>query len=109
LFGSLPRARAAGELLAWSRILSDEEALCVVNTHGTQRRGADVLIDADLNADGARFTVVANGAEAAQGSAAGVSHPVGSTVAVRRDSSGVGFVEVRDVPPSGVVVLVNRP
>ena len=27
--------RGGGELLAWSRILDDEEALCVVNAHGT--------------------------------------------------------------------------
>jgi len=51
---------------------------------------------------------VANSEEAGRGSAAGLSHPVGSRVPVRtRD--GVAYVEVRNVPPSGVLVLVNRP
>ena len=35
-----------GEIMAWSRILDDEEALCVLNAHGTDERGADVLVDA---------------------------------------------------------------
>jgi hypothetical protein len=39
----------AGELIAWSRILDDEEVLCIVNGHGTALRGGDVLIDPDLN------------------------------------------------------------
>src|ERR1019366_9085167 len=35
-----------GELIAWSRILDDEEALCIVNGNGSAARGADVLVDA---------------------------------------------------------------
>jgi hypothetical protein len=33
---------SAGELIAWSRVLDDEEALCVVNGNGAAARGADV-------------------------------------------------------------------
>ena len=39
---------AAGELIVWSRILDDEEVVCVVNGHGQQRRGGDVLVDAEV-------------------------------------------------------------
>jgi len=80
----------------------------VLNAHGSEARGADVLVDAELNDPGSEFVVVANSEEAGRGSAAGLSHPVGSGVPVRtRD--GVAYVEVRHVPPSGVLVLVNRP
>lgn len=38
-----------GELAAWSRILFDREVLVVLNTHGTESRGADVTIDGALH------------------------------------------------------------
>jgi glycosidase len=97
-----------GEIVAWSRILDDEEAVCVLNTHGTDQRGADVLVDADLNPPGKSLTVVLNTAQAAQGANPGF-HPVGSTVAVKRKPDGTAFVEIRDVPCSEVLVLMNHP
>jgi glycosidase len=76
-----------GEIIAWSRILDDEEALCIVNGHGAQARGADVLVDANLNAANAAgnpfgggppfFTVIANSAQTAAGPGFSGSHPVG--------------------------------
>lgn len=107
-----------GELIAWSRILDDEEALCIVNGHGTTNRGGDVVVDSDLNSTNAAgdpwggappfFKVVANTAQTAAGAAYAGSHPVGSQVNVsQRD--GVSFVSIRDVEPSEVVVLINRP
>ncbi len=113
---------AAGELITWSRILDEEEALCIVNGHGTEPRGADVIVDASLNAPetsgepwghgGPSFEVLANSFQAAHESAhSGVPyagpHPVGERLPVRvRD--GVRYVEVRNVPPSEVLVLGNR-
>ena len=35
--------------MAWSRILDDEEMLCLFNSHGGKSRSADVLVDAVLN------------------------------------------------------------
>ena len=65
----------AGEIIVWSRVLDEEEALCIVNGHGEAARGADVVVDARLNAvdapgqpwgaAGPRFEVVANSAQAA--------------------------------------------
>jgi glycosidase len=109
LFGAPFALRGAGELVAWSRILTDEEALCVVNAHGTQRRGGDVVVDTDLNPPGSSLTVVANSTESGVGSASGIAHPVGSQLPVQRRPDGTAFVEIRNVPPSGVVVLVNYP
>jgi hypothetical protein len=98
----------AGELLPWSRILGDEEALIALNTHGNEARGGDVLVDADLNPPGTHFTVVANTAQAAQGNAAGVQQPVGTRLPVRRTGNGAAFIEIRNVPRSEVLVLSNR-
>jgi glycosidase len=96
----------AGEILAWSRVLDDEEALCVINTHGERVRGADVLIDAAMNADGDPFRVVVNTAQTVDADYAGM-HAVGSIVpAQTRD--GVRFLAIRDLPPSEVLVLTNR-
>ena len=97
-----------GELIAWSRILDDEEALCIVNGHGTARRGGDVLIDARLNRQpGAELVVLANTEQAASSDFTG-SHTVGEKVPVQlRDGS--AFVVIRDLGPSEVLLLVNRP
>jgi len=104
-----------GELIAWSRILDDEEMLCVVNGHGTAARGADVIIDAYLNRDrnGADrpLTVVLNTQQAGSPNPATYSgpHALGSTVPVHRHSTGAAFVEIRDIAPSEVIVLANHP
>ncbi|MBC8094960.1 MAG: alpha-amylase, partial [Akkermansiaceae bacterium] len=98
----------AGEIIAWSRLLDDEEALCVVNGHGVENRGGDVLVDAKLNnRPGATFEVVANTRQAGTPGFAG-SHPVGQQLLVKR-RDGAAFVEIRDLEPSEVLVLVNRP
>jgi glycosidase len=103
-FGMAP----AGELITWSRILDDEEALCVVNGHGTARRGGVIVVDARLNPGaGAAFEVVANSEEAGTGAVS--AHGVGDRVPVKRRRDGTAFVEIRNVGPSEVLVLVNRP
>jgi len=94
---------AAGEIVAWSRILDDEEAVCIVNAHGTDHRGGDVIVDAVLNGPGSAMRVVL-----ALDGGAGPVPPVGSDVAVAvRD--GAAFLSIRDLPPSAVLVLTNRP
>lgn len=105
---------AAGELVAWSRILEYQEAVCAVNPNGSAgaSRGGDAVVDADLWAVGTPFTVIANTAEAvaaAQGMNYTGSHPIGSQVFVKRPSlSGPAFIEIRDVPPCETVVFIKR-
>jgi len=106
-FGAPFAMAGAGELITWSRVLDDEEALCVVNGHGTARRGGDVVVDARVNAPGGAFEVVVASEESA--GAAAPSHHAGDRLPVRRRPDGTAFVEIRDVGPSEVVVLVNRP
>ncbi|HXJ81105.1 MAG TPA: alpha-amylase family glycosyl hydrolase [Candidatus Methylomirabilis sp.] len=117
-FGATFQLPPPGELIAWSRILDDEEALCVVNGHGTEVRGGEVVVDAALNAAGAAgdpwgsaapsFVVVANSAQTAAGPGYSGSHPVGSRVPVSIEN-GTAYVAVHDIGPSEVLVLVNRP
>jgi len=95
-----------GELLAWSRILDDEEAVCIVNTHGRDPRGADVLVDSSLNPPGSSLTVVLNTAEAAR--MFQPPHPVGTALTVMRTPDGTAFVQVRELPASEVLVLMNH-
>lgn len=106
-----------GEIAAWSRILDDEEVLCVVNCNGAEARGGDVVVDASLNAVDAAggpwgggapmFRVLANSAEAAAGSGYSGSHAVGTNAAVQyRD--GCAYVAIRDIGPSETIVLTNR-
>ena len=106
IVGAAFATSGAGELLAWSRVLDDEEALCIVNTHGEKSRGAEVLIDAEMNAPGNSFRVVVNTAQTADAGYTG-THRVGSLVPAET-RGGVRFVAIRDLPPSEVLVLINR-
>jgi hypothetical protein len=94
-------------LFGWSRILAGEEALCVINANGLAARGADVLVDAQRNLPDSTMTVILNSAQT--GGAASPAHPVGSQAPVRRTASGAAYVEIRNVDPSEVLVLANRP
>lgn len=84
-----------------------ERALCVVNPNGIVARGADVVVDSQLSPPGSTLTVIMNSAQA--GGPAAAAHSVGSQVPVRRAGSGAAYAEIRDVGPSEVLVLVNRP
>ena len=113
-FGAPFALPGAGELIAWSRILDDEEALCIANPNGGAARGGDVLVDASLNptgtaaaAGGASFKVVANSAQTGAGAAYTGPHPVGQRLTVKA-RGGACFVEIRDLPPAEVLVLANR-
>jgi glycosidase len=97
----------AGELMAWSRILDNQEAICIVNPNGTAVRSGDVVVSAELCPAGTQLTVVANTAQAPGGS--GGSYPIGSTVEVKRLSNNQpAFITIQDVPPAEVLVLVKQ-
>jgi hypothetical protein len=98
-----------GELAAWSRILDDEEVLCILNGHGTDGRGADVLVDASLNPTGNAMVVVVNTAQAANPQEFTGSYPVGTKILVQRADDGKAYVELRSIPPSEVLILANHP
>ena len=117
-FGAPFSFPGAGELIAWSRILDDEEGLCIVNGHGSDSRGADILVDSNLNVPSASgnpwagsapfFTVIANSAQIAEGPAYSGSHPVGQQVPVQTRGDSL-YVAIRNMTPSEILVLTNRP
>jgi len=100
---------AAGELVAWSRILDDQEAVVLVNPNGTADRGGDVVIAAELSAPGTDYVVIVNTAQTAASASANPftgTHPLGERLPVLgRGSPGQpAFVQIRDVSPAEVVV-----
>jgi glycosidase len=108
-FGAPFGPAGAGEIIAWSRLLDDEEALCIVNGNGTANRGGDVTVDAALNGTpNTVMQVVANSAHTAAGMGYTGAHPIGQQLPVKI-KDGRAYIEIRDVPPSEVLVLTNRP
>jgi glycosidase len=95
----------AGGLVAWSRVLDDEEALCVLNTSGATSASGRVLVDADLNPPGSLLRVALDTA-----GAAGLPSPLsaGQHVPVQRTARGEAFVEIHDLPASEALVLINH-
>lgn len=101
------------ELIAWSRILDDQEILICVNPciETDQFRGADVVIGAEIFKPGEKFRVVLNTAQVAaeaEGRNYTGTHPVGSTAPVRYYDNGVLSVIIREVHRSEVVILVKE-
>ena len=80
-----------------------------MNVHGSDARGADVLVDASLNPPDAVLIVIANTAQTAAGATYSGSYAVGTPLPVLRRADGTAFVEIRDLPCSEVLVAVNRP
>ncbi|HUT45937.1 MAG TPA: hypothetical protein VMX36_06600, partial [Sedimentisphaerales bacterium] len=99
-----------GEIVAWSRILDDEELLCVTNANGTKLRDADVIVDAALNSGGSgTMTVVLNSAQVIDVHGFSGSHATGSVVPVNRTADGRAFVRIQNVRPAEIIVLANHP
>lgn len=93
-----------GELIAWSRILDDEEVLCVVNPHGSESRGARIVVDSALNPAGSFFTVLINTAGIEKKT---VKHRAGSRCVVSDDGL-FAVIEVENLGPGEVLILCNR-
>ncbi|HMF72869.1 MAG TPA: hypothetical protein VK616_15430, partial [Flavitalea sp.] len=123
----------AGKLIAWSRILDFQEAICVINPANQKEKekekeeegegeterdenhalqDGDVVVSGELWSVGTTFTVIANTAQTAaeaSGQTYTGSHPTGSTVAVKgKGLNEPAFIEIRSVPPAEVVILITQ-
>ena len=114
VFGSGFSSPVAGELAAWSRILDNHEAICIVNANGETGaiRGGDIVVSSELCKPGDTFTVVTNTAEVAAvhaGETYTGSHPANAKVQVkgRVNPNEPAFIEIRNIPPAEVVVLLK--
>jgi glycosidase len=92
-----------GELVAWSRILSSEQTICIVNPNGTGARGAEILVDANLSGD--KMYVIASTPAVDPGYAG--PYRVGSTVELKKRGD-KAYIEIWNVPPSEVIVLASH-
>lgn len=101
----------AGGLVPWSRILDNQEAVCIINSNGEAPADADVVVSAELCPPGTEFTVVANTAEAASGAGTFAGpHAVGSKVPVKGLSrpGEPAFIEIRGMGPAEVLVVIKE-
>ena len=89
-----------GELVAWSRILHDQEVLIALNTHGGEARGAEVTVDAGLHPPGASMRLLYRGDWE---DSALRRQPPQEAIAVR-DWAGRAVVRI-DLPPAGMAIL----
>lgn len=95
-----------GEIIAWSRILDDEEILCIVNSNGNDRRGGDVKVDANISLTYPNFYIIANTEEVA--GANNKVNAIESVLKVKHKPDGIAYLEIRDIGPSEVIVLTNK-
>jgi glycosidase len=103
----------AGEIVAWSRILDHQEALCIVNPNGNDNAllGGDIIVSSELWDSGKEFTVIANTAQDAarvSGNSFTGTHPVGSKVKIKGQDrpNEPAFVEIRKIPPAEILLLI---
>ena len=90
-----------GELVAWSRLLFQQEVVVALNTNGTEARGADITVDASLHAPGSTLRVLYHsGWDPALLS----NPPQDQTGTVQQQPDGRLTVRV-DLPPAGMAIL----
>lgn len=97
-----------GELIVWSRILDDEEVMCIVNGRGTEARGGDVLVDATLKLPGDEMQVLLNTAESGNPRGYDCEYSAGTIVLVCRTEQGISYIEILALPEFEVLLLSNK-
>ena len=92
-----------GELIAWSRVFHHQEVLVILNTHGTQERGADITMDFSLHPPGSAMTFLYHSSWSDEQ----LQQPSGihtTGVEVEQHSSGRATVRMH-LPPAGMAIL----
>jgi hypothetical protein len=99
----------AGELITWSRLLDEEECLCVVTGSDTDERGGDVIVDSSINnSPTSFFEVIANTTQTIFGQAYRGTHPKGERLPVFF-RNGAAYISIRNLAPCEVLILTNIP
>jgi hypothetical protein len=88
-----------GELIGWSRILYDQEAVVCLNCDGAAQRAAQITVDANLHPATSSFTVRYR----SDWSNEHLGHPPHEAVAVQ-SADGRSFISV-SLPPAGMMIL----
>lgn len=99
-------ASKSGDIFAWSRILDEQEVLCVINGHGVKRSSAVIVVDANIHhRREAKLHVLLSSAETLD--IQNRTYSRGNILAVERRGH-QACVSVRDLMPSEVLVLSNH-
>jgi glycosidase len=98
----------AGGMVAWSRILDDEEMLCVLNANGNRENSAEIIVDANLNPEGSAMGIVFNSEETADPKKY-TKRPYrkNSSLTVMSGEHG-SYVQVENLGPSCVLLMTNH-
>jgi glycosidase len=96
--GFLPPRK--GELVAWSRILFEQEVVIALNTNGLQRKGGDVAVEGRLHPAGSKLKVVYR----SDWTDAQLKNPPAGTTANVVLVDGRETVRI-DLPPAGMAIL----
>ena len=108
--GSAFQDPAAGGLVAWSRILSGSEVLCVANLDPGQSRSADVTVDADLTPESpTAMQVIADTSSVASGAAGGPGAGQAGVPVAARTFQGRRYVTISGLGPAEVLVVAKTP
>jgi glycosidase len=90
----------AGELIAWSRILFNQEVLVILNTHGVEKRGAEITVDKILHPAGSKMTFLYRN----DWSEAELKNPSNNQVVRVEAKDDRSTVQV-DLPAAGMAIL----
>ena len=102
VFGPGYTLPGAGELVAWSRIVFQQEVLVAVNTHGAEARGAWVTIAAELPRPRQELRVLYR----SDWSDAELKHlPQDQVIPITLDPDDGRSVVRIDLPPAGMIIL----
>ncbi len=89
-----------GEVVAWSRILFDQDVLIALNTNGTQNRSASVLLDSRFHPKESSMKFLYRG----DWSNAELKNPPPLQMVPVEHINGVSTICI-DLPPAGMVIL----
>ena len=89
-----------GEIVAWSRVMFDQEVLVGFNAHGGEKRGGWVTVDRTLHPPGSRMSVLYR----SDWSDADLRNPPGGQPVEVTDDGGRAAVRI-DLPAAGMVIL----
>jgi glycosidase len=96
--------QGSGQLMAWSRVLNDNDVMIVVNVNGAQGRGSKVELDPRLHPPGSVMRVVCDTSRL--GAAGADALGGGAVLTVKGFGGNRAFVDVGVLAPAEVMVLV---
>jgi hypothetical protein len=96
--------QGSGQLMAWSRVLNDNDVVIVVNVNGAEGRGSKVELDPRLHPPGSAMRVVCDTSRL--GAPGADLQGGGAVLPIQTFGNNRAFVDVGVLGPAEVMVLV---